>query len=555
MTLAKQDLRPSNQMAPQQLLIKQLLFAPTRYQPETEIVYADEARLTYRDLRRRVQKLAHVLTDLHITHEDTVAVMDWDSHRYLECFFAIPMLGAVLQTINIRLAPEQILYTLNHTGAKVAIVNTEFLPVLHEIAPELTSLEAVILIPEVGTGHPCPFPVAGLYEDLLGTAPDTFDFEEFSEETRATSFHTTGTTGLPKAVYFSHRQLVLHTLTSIATFATRPNGGLEQSDVYMPITPMFHVHAWGLPYVATMLGLKQVYPGRYIPKKLLELKTREGATFSHCVPTILKMLIDEPSRPEHDLNGWKMAIGGTPLTRSLAQEALDCGIDVFCGFGMSETCPLCMIAHTDPSVESDDFDALDQRISAGKPATFVEVRIVDGNMNDVPFDGHSKGELVARAPWFTRGYLGNETTTDALWRGGFLHTDDVATGYPNGFVRIVDRLKDVIKTGGEWVSSIEIEDKLVRHPAVNEAAVFGVPDEKWDERPIAVVVLKDGQSVEEQALKEHLNSFVRGGQLSKYSVPNSVIFIDEIPKTSVGKIDKKKLRTSISSARPISCIR
>ncbi len=271
-----------------QLLVKNLLLFPMVDNPEQEIVYRDLYRGTYRQLRERVGRLANLLTDLGVTAGQTVAVMDWDSHRYLELFFAVPMIGAVLHTINVRLSPEQILYTIDHAEDDVLLFNSEFLPILEQIRGRIGTVRDYIVISDDGAPRSSTVASCGEYEQLLAAASPDFQFADFDENTRATTFYTTGTTGMPKGVYFSHRQLVLHTLSVLSVFSSvTAHGSFRRDDVYMPMTPMFHVHAWGLPFVATMLGVKQVYPGRYLPETLLDLREKEGVTFSHCVPTIL----------------------------------------------------------------------------------------------------------------------------------------------------------------------------------------------------------------------------------------------------------------------------
>src|SRR5262249_27829349 len=400
------------------------------------------------------------------------------------------MMGAVLQTVNVRLSPEQILYTLNHARPTVVLVHADFLPLLAEIKDRIESVKAYVLLTDGAERLATSLVIAGEYEDLLASSSAEYEFAEFDENTRATTFYTTGTTGLPKGVYFSHRQLVLHALAGLAALGSAADGQrFHRGDVYMPITPMFHVHAWGIPYIATVMGVKQVYPGRYAPDMLLRLIRTEKVTFSHCVPTILHMLLNCPESRDADLNGFKMVIGGSSLSKGLAQAALARGIDVFTGYGMSETCPILTLAQLTPEMlERDTDEQLAVRTKAGRPIPLVDLRIVDEEMRDMPQDGKAAGEVVVRAPWLTQGYLGDSRNSEALWRGGYLHTNDIATIDADGNVGITDRLKDVIKSGGEWVSSLEIEDILSQHPGVSEAAVIGVPDERWGERPIALIV-------------------------------------------------------------------
>ena len=528
------------------LLIKTLLHSGLRAAPEQEIVYADRLRYDYRALHGRVSALANALTQLGVRHGDTVGVLDWDSHRYLECYFAVPSVGAVLHMVNVRLSPEQILYTINHAEDDFLLVHSDFLPLLEAIKDRIERPAKIILLSDDGQVPATSVTLAGEYEALLAASTAEFDFPDFDENTRATTFYTTGTTGLPKGVFFSHRQLVLHTLAVAAMFGSSPTQGrLHRADVYMPITPMFHVHAWGFPFVATMLGIKQVYPGRYAPDLLLRLIAEEQVTFSHCVPTLLQMLLSQPAAADIDLRGWKVVIGGSALPKALAMMALERGIDVFAGYGMSETCPIMTVAHLPPNRRPADMaeDAA-MRCRTGRAAPLVELRLLGPDGAVLPFDGKSAGEIVARAPWLTQAYLKNPQASADLWSGGYLHTGDIGTIGEEGWLQITDRAKDVIKTGGEWVSSIEIEDILLTHPAVNEAAVIGVPDDKWGERPIAIVVLvadTDPAGLERQ-LKEHVARHAERGLISKYAVPDRIVPVAALPRTSVGKLDKKALR-------------
>ncbi len=527
-----------------QLLIKNILFCPVVNAPDQEIVYRGTLRYTYRELHRRVAKLANALTSLGVKPGDTVAVMDWDSHRYLECFFAVPMIGAVLHTINVRLSPEQILYTIDHAEDDFLLVNSEFLPILEQIRGRMDTVKGFVLLNDEPSAPATTIPFCGEYESLLAAASPEFDFPDFDENTRATTFYSTGTTGMPKGVYFSHRQLVLHTMGVLGVLgSTSGNGRFHRQDVYMPITPMFHVHAWGMPYVATMLGVKQVYPGRYVPDLLLELVEKEKVTFSHCVPTILHMLLKHPHAQRIDLSGWKLIIGGAAMSRTLCLDAMGRGIDVFTGYGMSETCPILTLAHLTPEMLalSPEEQAV-IRCKTGRALPLVDLKIVDASLKKQPSDNISPGEIVVRAPWLTQGYLKDYKASERLWEGGWLHTGDVAVRDELGFVRITDRSKDVIKVAGEWVSSLELEDIIAHSHGVAEVAVIGTPDEKWGERPLALVIRRPESGLTEKDISRHVKEYADKGLVNKQVVLMKVRFIDVIDKTSVGKVNKVVLR-------------
>jgi len=529
------------------LLIKNLFFCPVRDNPEQVIVYRG-AHFTYREFRQRVHRLAGALIKLGVKRGDTVAVMDWDSHRYLECFFAVPMIGAVLHTVNVRLSPEQILYTIDHAEDDVLLVNREFLHILEQIRGRIDTVRSYVLLNDEPTTPATTIPFDGEYEALLAAAPTEFSFPDFDENTRATTFYSTGTTGLPKGVYFSHRQLVLHTLGTMAALgASSGQGRLHCEDVYMPITPMFHVHAWGLPYMATMLGVKQVYPGRYVPEVLLELIKREGVTFSHCVPTILHMLLKHPLAQQVDFTGWKVIIGGAAFSRSLCIEALRRGIDAFTGYGMSETCPILTLSHLTPEMlQLSQEEQAAIRCKTGRSTPLVEVKVVDGALNELPRDNASAGEIVVRAPWLTQGYLKDSKFSERLWEGGWLHTGDVAVRDELGYLRITDRSKDVIKVAGEWVSSLELEDIIAHRPGVAEVAVIGTPDEKWGERPLALVVPRPESGLTKKDITHHVKEYADKGMVNKQIVLLKVRFVEELDKTSVGKVSKVTLREKYS---------
>jgi fatty-acyl-CoA synthase len=532
------------------LLIKQLWHTPLVQAPDQIIVYRDIKRFTYLQLRERIGRLASGLARLGVSAGDTVGVLDWDSNRFLEAYFAVPMMGAVLHTVNVRLSPEQIAHTINHAGSSVLLVNDEFVPMLEGIRNKLPKVKRLVLMSDRTAPQAGRLTFEGEYEDLLLAASPDYSFPDFDENTLATTFYTTGTTGSPKGVYFSHRQLVLHSLAEMAFFGTAAiQGRFCRDDVYMPITPMFHVHAWGFPWTATLSGVKQVYPGRYDPALLLRLIKTEGVTFTHGVPTILEMLLAAATEANTDLAGLKMVIGGSELPKALARQALALGVDVYAGYGMSESAPLLCLAQVQSAdLIGDPEKTVDIRTKAGMAAPLVDIRLVDTGLNEVPRDGKTPGEIVVRAPWLTQGYVDNAEASEQLWAGGYLHTDDIGIIEPGGYLRIVDRIKDVIKTGGEWVSSAQIEDLISQCKGVSEVAVIGVKDDKWGERPLALVIrdAQTGDDLSDTQIKAHLNVFANAGVISKYGIPDKILFVKTLPRTSVGKFDKKELREKYS---------
>lgn len=524
------------------LLIREMISSHSCRRSDAEIVDAGGRRFTYPEFIARVGRVAATLTGIGATKDDVVAVMDWDSHRYLECYFAVPMLGATLQMVNIRLSAEQIAYTLNHAGARVLIVHEDFFGILAEIAPQLISIELIVTIGAGDLLGPGRARVAGDYYELSRSASPMVEFPTFDENRRATLFYTSGTTGLPKGVFFSHRQIVLQTMAVLATFGTRPSQGrLAADDVYMPITPMFHAHAWSFPFAMTMMGAKQVYPGRYQVEVLARMFKEEGVTFTHCVATLLQMLLDMPGSDALDLKGVKMIIGGGALPAGLAQRALARGIDVFTGYGMSETGPVQTINHLSRDEEArgiDEQPAL--RMRAGRPIMMCDLRVVGPDLEPVA-DGN-EGEVVFRSPWLTLGYLDNPEASTALWEGGRLHSGDIGRFDEKGVLHITDRMKDVIKTGGEWVSSLDLESLISQAEGVSEVAVIGVHDDKWGERPMALVVPLADQAVDAAGIRATLFEHAAAGRIPRYAVPDRILFVEALARTSVGKLDKKALR-------------
>ena len=533
------------------LIIRKLLTIGLTQAPHQEIVYRDKARFTYLQLNERIHRLASCLATAGIGKGDTVAVFDYDSNRFLECFFAVPMMGAVMQMVNWRLSSEQIIYTINHAEAKIIIINSDFLPLLAPIREFLVQIEKIVVIRESDDIPATELEIYGDYETLLAESSDSYPFEDLDENTKATTFYTTGTTGRPKGVHFTHRQLVLHTMSlSLALGAYDTIGRFRSGDVYMPLTPMFHVHAWGIPYVATMLGTKQVYPGKYEPAMLLKLITTEKVTSSHCVPTVLQMLVTSPVAKEIDMSHWKVIIGGSKLSTGLAKAARDLGITVYTGYGMSETCPVISLSTPKTTMldTMTDEEELQLVVKTGLPIPLVEIEVVDTDGKPQPHDGKSVGEVVFRAPWLTQDYFKSPEKSRELWRNGWLHSGDVGHIDANGYLQVTDRIKDVIKTGGEWISSLDLENCVSRHPAVLESAAIGVPDAKWGERPLLLVKLKPEQegTVDEEELRAFMQEESAKGAFPKYGIPDRVQIVDELPKTSVGKLNKKAMRETFT---------
>ncbi len=534
-----------------QLLLKHLLTQGVAWAPDQQIIYRDQVAHDYKTMYERVLRLGAALKSLGVGQGTKVGVVEWDSHRYLEMYFGIPGIGAVLHTINPRLAPEDLAYTLGHAEDEVLIFHEDFWPLVERLRPRLPGIRQYVLITDKGE-TPDVKGVDAEYEALLAAATPLEELPDLDEGTQATLSYTTGTTGRPKGVYFSQRQLTLHSLSGGTVLSAMGNfGGINKHDVYMPLTPMFHVHAWGVPYVATLMGMKQVYPGKYEAPMLLKLLLGHKVTFSHCVPTILQMITTAPGIERFDFKGWKVVIGGARLPKGLALDATKLGIRVWAGYGMSETCPILTLAHLKPYMEEwDEEKQLDYAIKTGFTVPLVNLKVVNAAGEEVAHDGRQSGEIVVRAPWCTAGYYKDPEKSEELWAGGWMHTGDVANVDEHGFVQIVDRLKDVIKSGGEWIVSLELENILSLHEGVQEAAVIGMPDERWGERPLAIVAptqaWKDKLTPEE--LKAHMAKFVENGTINNWAVPDQFVLVDEIPKTSVGKLDKKILRSQHTEA-------
>ena len=531
------------------LTIGSLLKQTIQRNGSNEVVYG-KTRYTWTRLFDRVNGLAAGLDSMGVKAGSKVAVVDVDTNRYLEAYYAVPMLGAVLHTVNVRLPPEQIGYTMAHAEDEFVLIRDEFLPLASKLVPQLKSLKGVVTMSDAGTAPAAPFPNTRYYEDLM--TESHYDFPAIDEDAQASLFYTSGTTGMPKGVYFSHRQLVLHTLGLAAGIANSPVR-MTSDDVIMPLVPFFHVHGWGFPYLAGMWGMKFVLVGRYDPKNILENLQRENVTVSDMVPTVLNLVLNHPDAPQYReaISHWKVIIGGAALPEELASTARKLGMTVMAGYGMSETGPVLTLGTPRDQLRQLPDDEKHRRVQlqAGLPIPLVEVRVVDQEMRDVPRDGKTLGEVVVRSPWLTDGYFKETEKSEALWAGGWMHTSDLAALDEHGVIMIRDRLKDVVKSGGEWISSLLLEDLLTHHPAVLEAAVIGAKDPKWGERPLAVVHLKSGKTANQEDLILHLQTYVDQGRIAKFWLPEKIIITEEpLPKTSTGKLDKKPLREAYAAA-------
>ncbi|WP_165576304.1 fatty acid--CoA ligase [Mycolicibacterium cosmeticum] len=488
--------------------------------------------LTYREVGEQAAQLAHALRGLGITGDQRVATFQWNNAEHLVAYLAVPAMGAVLHTLNIRLAPEQIAYIANEAEDRVIIADSSLLPLLAPVLPQLTTVHTVIVVGD-GDTSALTGPTVVRYDELLAGRPAEFDWPELDENSAAAMCYTSGTTGNPKGVVYSHRSSYLHALTACTANALDVSSG----DVVLPIVPMFHANAWGLPYAALMAGADLAMPDRFLDgSSLIELIESRRPTVAGAVPTIWNDVMHCLERsPGHDISSLRLvACGGSAVPLSLMRTFQERhGVYIQQAWGMTETSPLATVAKPLPGVSEERHWQM--RATQGRPMCGVEVRIVDDEGNRLPDDGKAVGELEVRGPWITGGYyLGRDAEK---FDSGWLRTGDVGVIDPDGYVTLTDRAKDVIKSGGEWISSVELENHLIAHPAVLEAAVVGVPDERWQERPLAVIVLDEGASAEAAELREFL-----ADKVVRWWLPERWTFIEQVPRTSVGKYDKKTIR-------------
>jgi fatty-acyl-CoA synthase len=491
-------------------------------------------RYTYADFYRRTCKLAHALQRLGLKPGDRVASLCWNHHAHLELYFGVPALGAVLHTLNLRLHSNDLGYIARHAEDRFLVVDRSLLPLFEKFAAQVPSLEHVIVVPDDG-----PAPEGRLdYEKLLAPESDAFAFPSLDERSAAMLCYTSGTTGNPKGVLYSHRSTVLHTLVACMNDTL----GVSEQDAILPVVPMFHAAAWGLPFAAVATGSKIVFPGPHLdPRSLLELMAEERVTLPAGVPTIwlgiLALLDQEPKR--WDLAAVRsMVVGGAAAPPAMIEGFKKRhGIDITHAWGMTELNPIGTLARPRRQhIGADDATHLSVRSSQGYAVPFVESRHVSDDGRVLPWDGATMGELEVRGPWVAASYYSGEGA-DRFTPDGWFKTGDVVTLDAEGYVRITDRSKDVIKSGGEWISSVALENALMSHPAVLEAAVFAARHPKWDERPLAAVVLKEGHKATKEELAAHLEP-----RFAKWWLPDDYVFVPQIPRTSTGKFLKTRLR-------------
>ena len=488
-------------------------------------------RAGYARTGRRVAQLAHGLRGLGVTGDQRVATFMWNNAEHLEAYFAVPSMGAVLHTLNIRLFPEQIVYIADHAEDRVVIVDATLLPLFGKILPQLRTVRHVVVVGE-GTLEPPAGVEVHAYEDLLAGQPEEFDWPDLDERSAAAMCYTSGTTGNPKGVVYSHRSIYLHSMQVCMTDGM----ALSQADKALAVVPMFHAMSWGLPYAAFMVGASLVMPDRFLqPEPLVNMIAAEKPTFAAAVPTIWQAVLQHLDAAPQDISSLnEVVVGGAACPPSLMQTFQErYGVPVLHAWGMTETSPLGSVAR--PPAGATGEKLWEYRASQGLLPAGVEARLIGDDDAVLPWDGQSVGELEVRGPWIAASYYGDDDPEK--FHDGWLRTGDVGHISPDGFLKLTDRAKDVIKSGGEWISSVELENQVMAHPAVAEAVVVGVPDEKWDERPLVAVVLREGQQATAEELREFLSD-----RVARWQLPEHWAFVTETPKTSVGKFDKKRLR-------------
>ncbi|MEK5443925.1 long-chain fatty acid--CoA ligase [Fredinandcohnia sp. FSL W7-1320] len=526
------------------LLVSSMLERAERYFPKKTVVSRTSNGIvthTYKEIGERTRRLSSALDKIGVSKGERVGTLAWNHHRHLEAYFAIPGIGAVLHTINIRISPAHIVYIINHAEDKVLLFDEDLLPLLEKVKDQLKTVEAFIIMTDKDELPETNLEPLYHYEKIVNEGNPTFEFKKDLDENDPVGMcYTSATTGNPKGVVYSNRGVVLHSMA----LGLADGSGLTESDIAMPVVPMFHVNAWGLPFAAVWFGTTLVMPGPYFtPKVLAELIDSEKVTMTAGVPTIWLGLLNELEQGSYDTSSLtRILCGGSAAPKGLIKAfETKYKIPFIHAYGMTETTPLVVLSRLKSYQNNlSEEEKLEIRSKQGSIVPLVEMKVVGAN-GEVANDGKEMGELLLRGNWIADEYYKDERTNDAF-RDGWLHTGDVVTVDEEGIVKIVDRTKDLIKSGGEWISSVDIENALMAHEAVFEAAVIAVPHERWQERPVACVVLKD--AAKDQITKDELYEFLKP-QFAKWWLPDDIIFMDDIPKTSVGKFLKRALRDQL----------
>ena len=499
-------------------------------------------RFTYKEWAKRTRKLSNVLTDLGMEKGTKVGTFAWNHHRHLEAYFGVPCTGAILHMINIRLSPEHIIYIINHAEDEILLVDEEFFPHLEKMAPMLKTVKHFVIMSDSKELPETSLENVHSYEALLEKASDEYDYpENLDENTPAGLCYTSATTGQPKGVIYTHRGLVLHSYALGLADAM----GMRESDIAMSVVPMFHVNAWGMPFAGVFFGTTLVLPGPgFNPTVLLDLIESEKVTLTAGVPTIWLAVLKELQQNPRDLSSLRgIVCGGSASPKGLIRAFEEqYNIPFIVGYGMTETTPLVSMSVLTSSMSDLTMDErIDMRATQGLTMPGLDTRVVNED-GEVPWDGKTMGELTIKGPWIASEYYKDERTEEAF-KDGWLYTGDIAVMTPDGYLKLTDRTKDLIKSGGEWISSVDLENALMTHESVYEAAVIAVPHEKWMERPLACVVVNENVA-EDDNKKEELKEYLRG-QFASWWVPDEILFVKEIPKTSVGKFLKAALRDQL----------